>query len=162
MEMLFLQSAAGVSSQRITAESLHTLTNAGREQNTGNSDVDSEVNADNGIESHIPFPSQSCFEKPMAPEEVVEILALTENIAQLVEGDKRSGSPSLGEASRQSSVDRLKRTLSADGARKVSVGAGVGKDVDTAIAMSVHLQNTVQMSNMVGMTAHPLKSTSTR
>jgi hypothetical protein len=155
MEMLFLQSAAGVSSQRITAESLNTLANASREMNVGNSDADSEANTDQGIESHIPFPNQSYFEEPMAPEEVVEILALTENIAQIVEGDKKPGSPPVGDASRQSSVDRLKRTLSAEGARKISVSGGAGKDIDTTIAMSVHLQNTVQLSNVVFIICAP-------
>ena len=145
MEMLFLQNAAGVSSLALTPESLNALSIGAihdalhGKHGKSVSDVDSEVTTDNGIESHIPFPTEK-FNNPMAPEEVVEILNLTENISNIteLELDKEKG--------RTHSVDKIKRTLSNE---MLSSGAFVGKDVDSTIAMSIHLQNTVQMSNVV-------------
>jgi hypothetical protein len=147
MEMLFLQNAAGVSSLALTPESLNALSIGAihdvlhGKHGKSVSDVDSEVTTDNGIESHIPFPSEK-FDNPLAPEEVVEILNLTENICNITESEPDQHR----DKGRSHSVDKIKRTLSNE---MLSSGNYVGKDVDSTIAISIHLQNTVQLSNVV-------------
>ena len=160
MEMLFMQGAAGVASdQDVDGEALRSISighlrdGQSSLQSGNSSDMEgSDRRSSSFIEDHIPFPEECSNKSRLEPEEVVEVLNLTQNIADVIEQAEmaallpavaQSGRKGRQSGGRSMSVDVLKRTLSAD-----SLSASKAS-LDRAFAMSVHLQDTVQLSNKV-------------
>lgn len=171
MEMLFLQGAAGVASstdEDVAALRSLSLGNIGEPRGSlrsGNSsDTEDKSSTGGYMEDHIPFADDlTILKSPMDAEEVVTVLNLSKNIADIVEhanalaimpGIVPDGNKSSRQTGRSLSVDALKRAISAD--------AIASKRPDKTLAMSMYLQETVDFSNKVLKDPFRLNSNSSR
>lgn len=161
MEMLFLQSAAGMRSNQLDLETLRALCRGGlgdvEDSHTccNSSDMDGSDRGVDSIEDHVPFLDDSNLKTPLAPEEIVEVLQLTQDIADIYAtagpGTSRpSQDVDVGKAAvppprRALSVDVIKRGLSKDSFKADSPD----KSKEKTFAMSLHLQTAVELSNKV-------------
>jgi hypothetical protein len=147
MEMLFLQSAAGVATQTITPEKLRAISKSGGPKLTSsasNSDLASE--GMDSIQDRVPFFEDEVKPPQLEPEQVVEVLNMTKSIAEIVDKTEQLQvirSDRKSESARNSSVEKqLKRNLSND-LRILS------RDNDKAFALSFQLQKAVEISNTI-------------
>lgn len=147
MEMLFLQSAAGVATQTITPEKLRAISTSGGPKltnSTSNSDLASE--GMDSIQDHVPFFDDEVKPPQLEPKQVVEVLNMTKSIAEIVDKTEQlqaSRSDRRSDSVRGASVEKqLKRNLSND-LRMLS------RDNDKAFALSCQLQKAVEISNTI-------------
>jgi hypothetical protein len=168
MEMLFLQGAAGVASaadhdvDALRSLSLGNLGDASL-RSGDSSDLESADDTRNAgyrgssgyREDMVPLP-----DAPLQPEEVVEVLSWTQSIADMVQHEELQalipgvvpggGGGPRTRNSRAVSMDMIRRTLSVDSlARGGTGGGGAERQRDQTFAMSMHLQDTLQLSNKV-------------